>query len=194
MNKQEIFDPAYTKSGSCSSSSIRMTAMELIRAAQRRKNPNIDIKLPLGDGEFLECVLAPVNFEDMVREQTIIKAQEYKRFCEAGLDKIKPNLDKWEADIRKRTSDKEAIKLQMQNMPANQAEVEAQNMSALITARLIIPKYLKTTDGVPLFQNKDELEEFQDYVARDFSWRKVLLDAFTKILRVDKEIEETAKN
>ena len=166
-------------------------AIELMRAAQEKKNKRVQFKIPC-DGHDIDAILYPVDKFRIQEMHEVVKEKKIAMYSDEGFDKRPINEKAWKkslddtADSMKKEGKTpeeiaEALRVLEDSKPQNKAEEKANKYSGLEVILNIIPQYLKDADGKLLFPTVEEQLEFREMMCVDTELLKVVSENFKKL-------------
>lgn len=172
--------------------------LQLIKDAQANKKVEIIFDWPLGKDpsgteQSVSVKICGLSMTDILREQTYVREREYDRACDEGFE-LRPINEKEFQQRLDRITDEKSRENILNSKPANRAEQIADNISMLVTMQKIIPRYLQTTEGHPLFPTDADLQEAENWIKTDMELSNLLLAQYTKLWDLYQAKKDEIKN
>jgi len=169
-----------------------MAIIDLIRNAKAKKMVTIDADIKLGD-TTIKAALSTIDSFTLWRNHQDLRDVAYARYVADGLDKMKPDLSKWQLEYDK--AKPEMRESMERDKPINLAEQKAREEANYMLIIDIIPRFLRDPEtNELLFATAEEQKEFKDYIKLDPELLSYLATKYTELTTKNKELEEQVKN
>jgi len=169
--------------------SVQLQNLEILDLAYDQAKFQTKIILPLGD-HVIVAILEAIDIKDIWREQKILKAQIFQKYCEAGWDKEDYDKELWKQTLEN-LNDEQKKKAEP---PKSKAEQYSQSESFLETVISLIPKRLKDIDGNLLFPTEDSLQKISKFIWTNPSMLSLIQNAYLEVSNLVEKTAEEAKN
>ena len=178
-----------------------MTTLELIRAAQKKKTVSVNFHIPIGD-ENVPVVLTVGDRFKIAETQDKFYNSLYAEYKSEELDKQPINNLEYEKEYKqfkeglKGTPEENKISIETykKGKPENLADQMANKWGRIRTIQEIVPRFLKTPEGEPVFKTESEIKEMIRYVHEDNDLFSLLSENYVKLFSEVKKVEDAVKN
>ena len=178
-----------------------MTTLELIKAAHKKKTVSVNFHIPI-DGVNVPVVLTVGDRFEIAETQDMYYNELYGKYEDKGLDKRRINKLEYEKELKQfkeglkgtPEENKKSIETYEKGKPENRADQMANKWGRIRTIQEIVPRFLKTPEGEPVFKTESEIKEMIQVVREDNDLFSLLSENYVKLFSEVRKAEDAVKN
>ncbi len=169
-----------------------LSAIDILRQANKNAILEASFQIPIGDGNFLDAKLTAPDVVEIWQESELQRKALWAKAQEAGLVGKPINESEWREELAKlKKEEKEDF---IAKKPKDLAEQYANQHAGINTVRNIIPRYIRDLDDNYLFQSEQDRDDFRRIMSRSSDIFKAISDVYVSLSRQVMEEKEAIKN